>query len=62
MIQKNNRFTLCPEFRRRLRHHHPPPIESEDHQRFSTLWFCRALLHPIALLSVNVAIDCQPIR
>jgi hypothetical protein len=46
MIQKNNRFAERPEFRRRLRHRNPPPIESEDHDRFSTLRVCHALLSP----------------
>jgi len=30
MIQKNDRFAECPEFRRRIPHGNPPPIESED--------------------------------
>jgi hypothetical protein len=42
MIQKGK----CPEFRRRIRHHNPPPVESEDHDRFMTLRVCHALPSP----------------
>jgi len=49
MTQKNDRLTKRPTFRRCLRHRNLPLIESEDHDRFSTLRFCHALLHPIAL-------------
>jgi hypothetical protein len=45
-FRKTAAFAECFEFRCGLRHRNPPPIESEDHNRFSTLCFCHALPSP----------------
>jgi hypothetical protein len=60
MIQKNNGFGFCPEFLRNLFHRHPPWFESEDHDRFSVLPACHALLHPIALRQTGISLGRKP--
>src|ERR1035437_5821331 len=50
IIQKNGRLDNQSEVPRRIRHRRSPPIESVDHDRFSTSCLCHALLHPITLV------------
>ena len=49
ILQENNRFPICVTVRCLATHRRYPPFDSEDHDRFSTLPNCHALLHPIAL-------------
>src|SRR5436190_20610469 len=49
IIQKNRRLAKRSKARHSLPHHRSPPVDSVDHDRFSTSPVCHVLLHPITL-------------